>query len=508
MKYLLSPLLLLSLLPSQTLSLEASGGGIGKTVSYKISGGKANQKFILATSLYRASTPLIFLDDIETRSFGIGFDLTLAWIFGALDAAGTRSFGFTLPNDPGLIGAAILHQAVTYPGTGGYALDGISEVVVVPMGNTGVFAAQTSKMSTPRQFASNIPLPDGRVMIVAGATNRLLWQTALKTTDIFDPATHSFTRGPDLIQARATHTQTLLDDGRYLLAGGVNEKNIAVATCEVYDPKTGKFTAVGSLAYKRTYHGAVKMKDGRVVVIGGFEDMGAILGAQQALESGRVQTEIFDPKTNLWSAGRSLRTGRGAPGVQDIGNGKILIIGGVYKTPSSGPDLSLTCEIYDMTTGWITSARSVPVRTAWTTTYQLPGNKILMAGGNAGPSGSIRNYTNFATKSCYIYDANTNLWSRAGALPVATAGGRALTLRDGTLVIAGGGDNTLYFPHGNKGLYSFNPTTRTWSTLGLLVEGRQSPEAFELQAGGIAVVGGGAYKNRADSVDTWELMVR
>jgi N-acetylneuraminic acid mutarotase len=236
--------------------------------------------------------------------------------------------------------------------------------------------------------------------------------------------------------------------------------------------------------------------------------MGAILGAQKALESGRVQTEIFNPKTNTWTVGASMRTGRGAPGVQDIGNGKILIVGGVYKTSRSGPDLSRTCELYNTTTGVITSAGSIPVRTAFTTTYTLPGNKVLVAGGDAGPSGSIRNYKNFATKACYIYDAATNSWSAAGALPVATSGGRALTLKDGTRVISGGGDNTLYFPHGNKGVYAFDLPTKTWKTIALMVAGRQSPETIELQAGGIAVIGGGAFKNRADSVNTWELLIR
>ena len=506
MKFLLTPFVLLSLLPGQDLPIAASGGGLGKSLTYDLSGGKPNQGFIFATSSARASIPLRFLDGMETRSFGIGFDLAAFWIYAPLDASGGAKLAVTVPNDASLIGAAVLNQAVTYPGVGGKALDLVSEAVVVPLDTAGVFKTQSSVLSTPRQFATNIPLRDGRVLLVGGAGGVILWQTALQSTEVFDPATRSFSKGPDLLQARSSHSQTLLNDGRYLLVGGVDSKNIPTARCEVFDPRTGTFTAVGSLMYKRTYHQAVLMRDGRVLVIGGFADMGAILSAQKALESGIRQTEIFDPRTNTWSLGGTLRYGRGAMGVQDIGNGKVLVIGGVVKG-SFAPDLSNTCELYNTQTHQVTTARSITTRTAFMTTFQLPGNRVLVAGGDAGPRDSIRTYANKATRTCMIYNAGSNSWSNTASLPVATSGGDAITLRDGTLVLAGGGDNTLYWPHGNKSIYSFNVATSRWVTIGTLVTGRNSAETIEMQAGGLAVIGGG-IKNAARSTDSWEMMVR
>ena len=92
-------------------------------------------------------------------------------------------------------------------------------------------------------------------------------------------------------------------------------------------------------------------------------------------------------------------------------------------------------------------------------------------------------------------------------MPVATSGGDALRLRDGTLVLAGGGDNTLYWPHGNKDILAYNQTTKFWSSIAKLVVGRNSGETIELQAGGIAVIGGGTG-NKALSVNSWELLIR
>lgn len=506
MKHLLSPLLCVALLPAQNLTLQPAGGGLGQSLSYAIAGGGANQGFIFATSLTRASIPLRLFDGRDTRNFGIGLDLTSIWVFGQLDASGARTLAATLPNLPGLAGAAILNQALTHPGTAGRMIDGMSEVVVVPMDIAGVFKSQTSKLSAPRQFATTIPLPDGRELLVGGADGTILWQKALRATAVFDPATRGFSQGPDLIQARSTHTQTRLKDGRYLLVGGVDTKNVATATCEVFDPTTGKFSAVGSLTYKRVFHQAILMADGRVVVLGGFADLGALLGTQKALESGIRQTEIFDPKTDTWTVGASLRYGRGAPGVEDIGNGKVLVIGGVVKG-TFAPDLNNTCELYDMAANTVASARSITTRTAFTTTFQLPGNRVLVAGGDAGPRDSIRNYTNKATATCMIYDAASNSWSNVASLPVPSAGGGKLILRDGTLVLTTGGDNTLYWPHGNKSLYSFDPKTNTWATLGTLITGRNSAATIELQAGGLAVIGGGTF-NAARSTDSWELLVR
>jgi len=43
---------------------------------------------------------------------------------------------------------------------------------------------------------------------------------ALSSVELFDPASGSFTRGPDLNEARFWHTATVLADGSLLVSGG------------------------------------------------------------------------------------------------------------------------------------------------------------------------------------------------------------------------------------------------------------------------------------------------
>jgi hypothetical protein len=67
--------------------------------------------------------------------------------------------------------------------------------------------------------------------------------------------------------ARATHTATLLPNGRVLIAGGMEG---AGATAEIYDPDRGSFAPAGRLAFERSGgHAAVLLSSGKVLLAGG-----------------------------------------------------------------------------------------------------------------------------------------------------------------------------------------------------------------------------------------------
>ena len=65
---------------------------------------------------------------------------------------------------------------------------------------------------------------------------------------------------------RASHTATVLSDGRVLLAGG----NGTDTTLEIFDPETDTFTTVaGSLKMPRRGHTATLLPSGDVLIMGG-----------------------------------------------------------------------------------------------------------------------------------------------------------------------------------------------------------------------------------------------
>src|ERR1051325_9478096 len=73
--------------------------------------------------------------------------------------------------------------------------------------------------------------------------------------------------------ARDSHTATLLPNGRLLVAGGrnmrVGDASGALRSVEIYDPATGKWSDAPPLNVARFDHVAVLLRDGTVLVVGG-----------------------------------------------------------------------------------------------------------------------------------------------------------------------------------------------------------------------------------------------
>lgn len=65
-------------------------------------------------------------------------------------------------------------------------------------------------------------------------------------TEIFDPATATWSTTRDILFARYKHTAELLPDGRVMIAGGIegDDDGAYSDSVEVYDPATGTWTAV------------------------------------------------------------------------------------------------------------------------------------------------------------------------------------------------------------------------------------------------------------------------
>ena len=77
------------------------------------------------------------------------------------------------------------------------------------------------------------PLADGRVLVVGGVRET--------STELYDPATGTWSPGGVLNQPRWLHAAVRLADGRVLVASG--------DAGDVYSPASGTWTATGPRAY-------------------------------------------------------------------------------------------------------------------------------------------------------------------------------------------------------------------------------------------------------------------
>ena len=116
--------------------------------------------------------------------------------------------------------------------------------------------------------------------------------------------------------ARYRHTATMLTCGKVLLAGGIGAAG-TLASTELYDPATGTWSMAESLSAARYRHSSTLLASGKVLVACG-------IGAAGTLAS----TELFDPVTGTWSAVENLAASRYGHTATLLPDGKVLATGG------------------------------------------------------------------------------------------------------------------------------------------------------------------------------------
>jgi hypothetical protein len=126
-------------------------------------------------------------------------------------------------------------------------------------------------MGSARQAHTATLLPDGRVLIAGGADVGYF----ISGAEIYNPAAGNWTPTGSLVSARGIHTANLLPDGKVLAAGGnYNSFSaptiVASSSTELYDPATGTWTASGSLNAARSTHVATLLPNGKVLVAAGY----------------------------------------------------------------------------------------------------------------------------------------------------------------------------------------------------------------------------------------------
>lgn len=315
-------------------------------------------------------------------------------------------------------------------------------------------------------------LPDGKVLIAGGfkkgPDGRQIY---FNTVELYDPQTKTFTPTGSMNVGRCGHTATLLHNGKVLIAGGGNDSPLAVA--EMYDPSTGTFSVLASMTVARQNHSATLLQDGNVLVAGGCSDLRA---------------ELFNAVTEKFEITGNLKRTRVAHTATLLPDGKILLAGGMLPDHTVLAD----AEFYDpqtrqfISTGAMTSAR---VKHA---AIVIPGGNVLIAGGSSD-EGWRRQY-----KSAEVYDVKTSTFSLIEEMK----GERfkfpqtLVMLKDGRIAVCGG----------NKQLEIFDPITHSFNTVAQFDEAHYFATATLLSDGSILILGG--YNDKPQSTNqAWLLKI-
>ncbi|MFA1550094.1 Kelch repeat-containing protein [Actinomadura chokoriensis] len=292
-------------------------------------------------------------------------------------------------------------------------------------------------LHTARRLHTVTRLGDGKVLVTGGATGAPAFPAAgLTSAEVFDPATGTWTATGSLHTGRWGHSAVLLGD-KVLVAGGCTTRSgqsvKALRSAEMYDPATGEWTEVTAMTDARCGHPALVLAGGKVLVAGGSAPVSRDADAALAF------CELYDPAAGTggtWTPTGSMRVPRSGHQAALLPDGSVLASGGSPPgAPGDGtfdPFSRATAETYSPAAGAWTATPDMPAGRGLHRAVPLGGGKVLVVGGTDGPDNGV------GYASALIFDAGPRAWSPAGGLATGRWGFAAVPLTGGAVLVTGG----------------------------------------------------------------------
>jgi len=93
-------------------------------------------------------------------------------------------------------------------------------------------------MTTVRSGHTATTLSNGKILVAGGSKQTHL--DVFKTTELYDPLSNSFSPAADMAIARERHFAFIMSDDKVFIGGGIG--HLAVSQSEIYDPDSNSFT--------------------------------------------------------------------------------------------------------------------------------------------------------------------------------------------------------------------------------------------------------------------------
>jgi hypothetical protein len=270
-------------------------------------------------------------------------------------------------------------QKFVYRTDGAMTLNGYE--LSAPLTQRAIQSYASQQGLLKQRYTTAILLATGKLLIAGGDTTgttpgcfALHCRATTNQAVLYDCQSGKTAATGKLVTPRANFAATLLKDGNVMLFGGEQpalvkrdpDDSIILSSTEIYDVRTGKFRSGPSMRVPRTKPAAITLGDGRILIVGGLTTR----------PNAFTETaEIYDPHTNMFGQPLKMSTWRLAPHILAVTlkSGRVLLMG-------QGCFASGACDVFDPATSTFSPKQLVLPR-IWSGAVCLIDGRVLVVGG-------------------------------------------------------------------------------------------------------------------------------
>lgn len=287
-------------------------------------------------------------------------------------------------------------------------------------------------MNVAREFFAFATLLDGRIIAAGGAPDGSGGGPYLTSAEIFDPTTGVWTLVASMAQERSVPIFTLLPNGHFLVAGGADNTNTALASAEIYNPTSNTWAPTGSMTIPRVIVSNGGSPSNLIPITVG-PNAGNVLASfgSDAAGANYNQSEIYAVGAGTW--GQVVTTGaRFSANTIALATGEILAVAARSTNGTANP-AELVARWQPGSNTWSPAATMLtPVTGSELVRLDagfLVGN-VVVAGGHDD--------TNTSQSALYFYDPTGDAWAAGPFMTEARQEFAFGYMSDGRIIAAGG----------------------------------------------------------------------
>jgi hypothetical protein len=274
------------------------------------------------------------------------------------------------------------------------------------------------------------PVPTERTEVAAAAVGRRIWVLGgyapdgktVATAEVYDTATDTWSRGPDLPVA-VNHAMAATLDGVLYVAGGNDGRG---PSDQVARLDGDRWRRLAPLPRGRQAGGLVAL-DGRLYLVGGVVEGGLA-----------SDTQVYDPAADRWSAAPGLPTPREHLGAAATG-GRVYVVGG--RTGGIGSNLA-AAEAFDPGSGRWSAVADLPTARGGLAATATAGGQVVAVGGEAAAT----------FPEAEALDTSSGRWRSLPPLPTPRHGLGVVAVGEVVYVLAGGPRPGLHTSSANEAI--------------------------------------------------------